>query len=56
MGDAIYISVLINTETFQTDKFGEESILKEARIITYNSDPKAPYANVHYLNKEVLND
>ena len=52
----MFLSVLINTESFETDKYGEQSIRREAKFITYHSAPKAPSQNFHLINREVLND
>ena len=56
MGSALYFSFLINTESLVTDQFGDHSINKEAKFITYYSDPSAPSMNNHLVNREVLND
>ena len=46
----------MNTETFQTDQYGEETIKKESRIMIYVSNPESSSMFFHNINTEVLYD
>ena len=56
LGDSIALTLLINTESFQADEFGENTIKREAKTITYKSNVNQPSWYTHEVRTEILYD
>ena len=48
--------LLVNNESFQKDKYAEESIHKETQLVRYKFDVKTPAFKYIFLESSILND
>ena len=50
------LKILVNNESFSQDKYGEESIRRETKLVRYKFDVKTPAFKYVFLKSSKIDD